>query len=405
MLTNNYPIETVINNAITLLTKEKEYSKRTSKAVICTWMQFREFCINNEYNSYSTEAKNEFIHNIQNNKPTYKNGTIVSKIKNMQILDLIANHKNWSKGKLYPKPELSEEFSAFIEKQETFLKSRNYSVFSLETIQKQMKSMFYFFQNKGITDFKHIEKEHINMYIMSLKGHARSTLRGELSRVRQVFRNAYLLKFTTHDMSCYVPTFNLGHSQSKIKIWNSYEIHKLLNSIDKANPKGLRDTAIIVIASELGMRHRDIINLKLSDIDWEMCSITFIQSKTGKVNTLPVNEKIGNAIIDYLHIRPETDHDYLFVNFNPPYDKMKTFSSSFNEYVKRAGITVPTEAHHNMHSQRATVATRLLEAGVSPDDIFSFLGHSDRESLHNYIRMDIEHLRECALSFEDGEFV
>ena len=58
-----------------------------------------------------------------------------------------------------------------------------------------------------------------------------------------------------------------------------------------------------------------------------------------------------------------------------------------------------------MHSQRATVATRLLEAGVSPDDIFSFLGHSDRESLHNYIRMDIEHLRECALSFEGGEFV
>lgn len=81
-----------------------------------------------------------------------------------------------------------------------------------------MKSMFYFFQNKGITDFKHVEKEHINMYIMSLKGHARSTLHGELSRVRQVFHNAYLLKFTTHDMSCYVPTFNLGHSQSKIKI-------------------------------------------------------------------------------------------------------------------------------------------------------------------------------------------
>lgn len=163
MLTNNYPIETVINKAITVLTEEKEYSKRTSKAVICTWMQFREFCINNEYNSYSTEAKNEFIHNIQNNKPTYKNRTIVSKIKNMQILDLIANHKNWSKGKLYPKPELSEKFSAFIEKQETFLKSRNYSMFSLETIQKQMKSMFYFFQNKGITDFKHVEKEHINI--------------------------------------------------------------------------------------------------------------------------------------------------------------------------------------------------------------------------------------------------
>lgn len=51
----------------------------------------------------------------------------------------------------------------------------------------------------------------------------------------------------------------------------------------------------------------------------------------------------------------------------------------------------------------ATVATKLLSADVSPDIIFSFLGHSDRESLGHYIRLDIENLRECALSFEDGD--
>lgn len=36
---------------------------------------------------------------------------------------------------------------------------------------------------------------------------------------------------------------------------------------------------------------------------------------------------------------------------------------------------------------------------------FSFLGHSDRESLGHYIRLDIENLRECALSFEDGDLL
>ena len=90
---------------------------------------------------------------------------------------------------------------------------------------------------------------------------------------------------------------------------------------------------------------------------------------------------------------------------NPPYGKMKSFNSSFNKYVSRSGVTIPVNAHHNLHSLRATVATKLLKEGVSPDDIVSFLGHSDRESLHNYIRMDINNLRNCALSFEDGEFV
>lgn len=62
-------------------------------------------------------------------------------------------------------------------------------------------------------------------------------------------------------------------------------------------------------------------------------------------------------------------------------------------------------AHHGLHSLRASVATKLLAAGVNPDTIFSFLGHSDRESLNSYLRLDIENLRECALSFEDGELI
>lgn len=163
--------------------------------------------------------------------------------------------------------------------------------------------------------------------------------------------------------------------------------------------------AFITIAAELGVRSKDICNLKLSDIDWELCSISFLQSKTGKPNTLPLSEKVGSAIIDYLHIRPQTKCEYLFVSLNPPYGKMKSIHSAFHRYVARSGVKVPIHAHHGLHSLRATVATKLLSADVSPDIIFSFLGHSDRESLGHYIRLDIENLRECALSFEDGDLL
>lgn len=87
------------------------------------------------------------------------------------------------------------------------------------------------------------------------------------------------------------------------------------------------------------------------------------------------------------------------------YGKMKSIHSAFHRYVARSGVKVPIHAHHGLHSLRATVATKLLSADVSPDIIFSFLGHSDRESLGHYIRLDIENLRECALSFEDGDLL
>jgi integrase len=197
----------------------------------------------------------------------------------------------------------------------------------------------------------------------------------------------------------------LGQSNSLLKIWHSSEIDKVLDTVDRASPKGKRDAAYIIIASELGMRSGDIRDLKLSDIDWDACTISFTQHKTGHPNTLPLNEKVGSAIIDYLYVRPKTDCEYLFVQLIPPYGQMATFNGAFQKYVHLSGVQVERDAHHGLHSLRATVATKLLSANVSPDTIFPFLGHSDRETLGSYVRYDLENLRECALSFEDGELI
>lgn len=120
---------------------------------------------------------------------------------------------------------------------------------------------------------------------------------------------------------------------------------------------------------------------------------------------MPLSEKVGTAIIDYLRVRPQTDSQYIFVNLNPPYGRMNSFNSSFEKYVARSGVKIQPKAHHGLHSLRATLATKLLSADVSPDVIFAFLGHVDRETLNHYLRLDVENLRECALSFEGGELV
>lgn len=400
-----YTVATLVEKATAFLESRGDYCERLVRYIGGTWCQFRKHCDTNGFVSYQPECRESFIQSLSTGATPLKPGTIKRKEGNLKMLDLYAKDGTWEKGALDPKPNLNEEFSRFITAQDDFLKKRCYSEFSRKSICKQTTAVLNYFQNKGIIKLSDITSDSISAYAISLKGHAKSTMRGELSRIRQVLHIAYLLEYTSDDLSVYVPTYSLGQPQSNVKIWNSDEINKVLDTVDRSNPKGLRDAAYITIASELGMRSKDIADLKLSDFDWEVCSISFTQSKTGKANPLPLNEKTGRAIIEYLRVRPDTDCEYLFVSMNPPYDKMKSFNSSFDKYVNRSGVTVPANAHHNLHSLRATVATRLLEEGVSPDDIVSFLGHSDRESLHNYIRMDIENLRACALTFEDGEFV
>lgn len=402
---SEWKVDALIDMAVKSLHARNDYSERVMTYMESTWNQFLTFCNESGIDMYRREHADRFILEYNKRKVPFTAATIQRRKANMKILDLLAREVDWIKGSLDLKTELAEDFMAFMEKQDQFLEKYSYSENTRITTFKQTYDILSFFEAHGLTKLADINRSHILEYVMSLKGHAKSTLRCELSRIRVILHNAYLLEFIEDDKSELVPNYRLGQPQSRIKIWTSEELNQVLSAVDRSNPKGKRDAAFIILASELGMRSKEICDLKLTDIDWESCAISFTQCKTGQPNVLPLNEKTGNAIIDYLHVRPETSCEYLFVSMNPPYDKMKMFNSMFMNYVRRSGVTVPRDSHHGLHSQRATVITRLLEAGVSADDAFSFAGHSDRESLPNYVRMDIEHLRECALSFEDGDLV
>lgn len=383
----------------------EQYSNRSIEYIALVWREFQEFCDVKGYTRYTTSHKDEFISELSKRNPPLKQSTMNRKTAPMKMLDLFAQKGTWEKGALNPLPELSSEFNDFLTVQDNLLVKNGRSESSRNTMRKGIRKVLQFFQTLGVTKLSEINESNISSYLLTLKGHAKSTVRGELSRLRMFLSYLYLLEYSADNLSIHVPRYNLGQTASIVKIWESDEIDKVLETVDCSSPKGKRDTAFITIAAELGVRSEDIRNLKLSDIDWEICSISFTQSKTRNPNTLPLSEKVGSAIIDYLRVRPQTNCAYLFVNLIPPYDKMNTFNSAFQKYVQRSGVKIPHEAHHGLHSLRATLATKLLSANVSPDVIFPFLGHSDRESLGHYVRLDIDNLRECALSFEDGELI
>lgn len=384
---------------------EQNYDDRIIKYDTSVWRKFMEFCTSRGYTRYFPSHNEEFLTELRNANPTLKESTIAKKAAALKKIKLCAVKGTWIKGKLNPLPELPSEFSEFLEKQDDYLLQSRHSDCSRDTICKFTASIMRYFMGIGVNHLSEIDNSRVSSYLLTLSGHAKSTVRCELSRLRIFLSYLHLLGYTVDNLAECVPEYRLGGSQSMVKIWESDEINTVLATIDRSNPKGKRDFAIISIAAELGVRCKDICNLKLTDIDWELCSISFIQSKTGKPNTLPLSENLGDVIIDYLRFRPQGDSQYLFVNLIPPYDRMKSFSASFERYVAQSGVKVQTQAHHGLHSLRATLATKLLSVNVSPDVIFSFLGHTDRNSLDHYLRFDVENLRKCALSFEGGELI
>jgi len=62
----------------------------------------------------------------------------------------------------------------------------------------------------------------------------------------------------------------------------------MVNSIDRGNPRGKRDYALILLAARLGLRASDIANLTFSSFKWDKNIIEVAQQKTGEPVTLPL---------------------------------------------------------------------------------------------------------------------
>ena len=92
-----------------------------------------------------------------------------------------------------------------------------------------------------VTKLEELNSSHVSAYLLTLRGHAKSTVRCELSRLRKFLSYLHLLGYTSENLAPHVPEYRLGQAQSIIKIWESEEINAVLETVNRASPKGKRD--------------------------------------------------------------------------------------------------------------------------------------------------------------------
>jgi len=182
-------------------------------------------------------------------------------------------------------------------------------------------------------------------------------------------------------------------------------IIKLLNAIDREDPKGKRDYALILMIVRLGLRISDIRSMKLSSLNWNRKTISLNMMKTKQPIELPLLDDIGWAIIDYLkNGRPATFSDNLFVRHRPPFTafgETENFHKSLHRYMVKAGLLIPMNEHHGMHSLRSTLARNMLESQATLSVISQTLGHQNINTTSIYLKIDITGLRKCSLDPEE----
>lgn len=194
----------------------------------------------------------------------------------------------------------------------------------------------------------------------------------------------------------------LWHQNSNIRTYYTQEeISKLLNTIDTKLQRGKEDYLIISLICYLGLRISDVVNLKLSNINFNNDTISIVQCKTNNPLTLPLIEEVKYPLLDYLkNARPKDSNlDYIFITNTLPYRQkieIKTYKHIVKKYLEKAGINI-NGRKHGFHSLRHSFSTSLLNENVSLYSISTILGHHDIKTTMGYLDIDVSKLRELAL--------
>jgi integrase len=178
-------------------------------------------------------------------------------------------------------------------------------------------------------------------------------------------------------------------------------VRRILDAVDRGNPCGKRDYAIILLITRLGLRSIDVKRLEFDDFDWPGNRVCVVQAKSGRRVWLPLLKDVGWAVIDYIRdARPVSDCRQGFLRHTAPigpFSDQEHLHQMLLKYARAAHVPISEKRRHGMHSLRHTLATRLMEDGTPIEQIADILGHQSVQSTGVYLKSSLGLLSKCAL--------
>ena len=163
-------------------------------------------------------------------------------------------------------------------------------------------------------------------------------------------------------------------------ILNRAELKELFRT-----PALLKHRIVLTLIYSAGLRGQEVVNLKLSDIDFERKTIHIRQSKYKKDRIVPLSDLMAKGLKKY--ISAEHPHVWLFNGKEPDGRySVRGLSWVMRETLRKTSVKKDV----NLHSLRHSYATHLLEEGLNIVTLKELLGHAEITTTMIYL-----HVAQC----------
>jgi len=150
-----------------------------------------------------------------------------------------------------------------------------------------------------------------------------------------------------------------------------------------------RNWVIINYLLSTGNRRGTLVNVRISDIDFDSGMIRLEKTKNKKQRYIPLSVTLANILKEYLKHRGGSMDDYLFCDAYGQQLNVQNLKTSLGRYHKRRGVTKTS-----IHLYRHTFAKKWILAGGDIFRLQKILGHSSLTVVKEYVEMFGEDLQQ-----------
>jgi integrase/recombinase XerD len=246
---------------------------------------------------------------------------------------------------------------------------------------------------------KNLRLESVQKFLaQASRGLRRSTIQHLVASLREFLRYQFLQGAIASPMHLWIDSVRIHRSEDLPCAIDWPQLKRVLARVDRSMPMGLRDFAIVLLAATYGLRASDVAKLTLDDVAWRDRSIHIVQQKTRAPLSLPLTDEVAGALTDYLRrARPTgTPFRQIFLRVCAPHAPLSLPGTANTLRRASASAGVPLKAA-GFRCMRHALALRLIRQGSTIKQVGDLLGHHSPISTFQYLRLNVDDLRELAL--------
>lgn len=268
-----------------------------------------------------------------------------------------------------------------------FLKNElNYSELTIKSYQLDLTDFFRYVESKKI-NYLTITNHDVREYLKYLDSCnlKNSTISRRISTLRTFYN--YLVDENIVENNVFHNVKNPKLEKKLPNYLNYNEMEELLESIDISTTEGLEKRLLIEMFYSTGCRVSEMINVKISDIDFTNKTIR-IMGKGSKERIVYFGDYASKYLDNYLS-KVKCDK-YLFTNKKGE----KLTINEVEQIVKDIMKHISIKTHVTPHTLRHTFATHLLNNGADIKTVQELLGHANLSTTGIYTHVSSDRLKD-----------